>query len=80
MKRLAAAAIALAFATAAAHAQFSMGGGKESTKTRYTEEEKRQEAATEKAYRDAIKNTKNATSEAYDPWRNIRPETPEKKR
>jgi hypothetical protein len=78
--RLLATAAALMLLTAPAHAQFNLGGGgKERDRTRYTEEEKRNEAATEKAYRDAIKNTKGAVSESYDPWRNIRPATPEKK-
>ena len=78
--RLLATAAALMLLSAPAYAQFGLGGsGKERDKTRYTEEEKRKEAETEKAYRDAIKNTKGAASETYDPWRNIRPATPEKK-
>ena len=80
---LTAAAMAFVLMLAPAQAQFSLGGGsgEGGTKTRYTEEEKRREAANEKAYRDTVKATKGATNESYDPWRNIRPETtPEKKR
>jgi hypothetical protein len=55
------------------------GGDKKSDNTRYSEEEKRNEAAVEKAYRDAVRNTKGAAAETYDPWRNIRPTTPDKK-
>jgi hypothetical protein len=78
--RLFAAAAAILLLTVPAHAQFNLGGdGKKPVNTRYTEEEKRQEAANEKAYRDAVKNTQNAARETYDPWRNIRPAAPEKK-
>jgi hypothetical protein len=79
-KRLLATGAAILLLTVPASAQFSMGGTGNSggAKTRYTEEEKRNEAESEKAYRDAIKNTRGATNEAYDPWRNIRPGTPEK--
>ena len=80
MRRLLTAVAATALLSAPAVAQFNMGSGsKESTKTRYTEEEKRKEAEVEKAYRETVKNTKSATTEAYDPWRNIRP-ADEKKR
>jgi hypothetical protein len=80
MRRLLAAVAATALLSAPAAAQFNMGGGGDSkSKTRYTEEEKRKEAEVEKAYRETVKNTKSATTEAYDPWRNIRP-ADEKKR
>lgn len=80
MRRLALAA-AIVLLTGPAHAQFSMGGGDSGggTKTRYTEEEKRAERASEKAYRDSLRNTRGEATEAYDPWRNIRSATPEKK-
>ena len=79
-KRLLASIAAILLLTGPALAQFSMGGGRGDggTKTRYTEEEKRSEAASERAYRDAIKNTRGANNEAYDPWRNIRSAAPEK--
>ena len=66
MRRLAIAA-AIALWTVPAYAQFGMGGGEERDKTRYTEEQRRKEAEVEKAYKDAVKNTRSATSEAYDP-------------
>jgi len=72
MKRLAIAA-AIALWTVPAYAQFGMGGGGERDKTRYTEEQRKTEAEVEKAYKDAVKNTRGANNEAYDPWRNIRP-------
>lgn len=81
-KRLATAAAAAlvtaALVAAPAYAQLG-GGGTDDGKTRYSEEEKRAEAARERAYRDAIKNTRGASNEAYDPWRTIRPGAPEKK-
>ena len=76
--RLLATAAALALLASPANAQgFGMGGG-ESQKTRYSEQEKRDEAANERAYRDALKNTKSTTGESYDPWRTIRPAAGEK--
>ena len=72
MRRLAIAA-AIALWTVPAYAQFGMGGGQERDRTRYTEEQRRKEAEVEKAYKDAVKNTRSATSETYDPWRTIRP-------
>ena len=72
MRRLAIAA-AIALWTVPAYAQFGMGGGQERDRTRYTEEQRKKEAEVEKAYKDAVKNTRGATSEAYDPWRTIRP-------
>lgn len=80
MKRLALVMAALLLA-APAQAQFSAGGGDSGgTRTRYTEEEKRNEALNERAYRDAIRNTRGETSETYDPWRNIRQATPDNKK
>ena len=76
LKTAAAAAAAIALLTAPAYAQFNMGGNAPSSKTRYSDEEKRNEAAAEKAYRDTIKNTKGASNEAHDPWRNMRPANP----
>lgn len=79
-------AITAAFALLAspALAQFGLGdSGGGGQKTRYTEQEKREEAASERAYRDALKATRSTTGEAYDPWRSIRsagPEKPETKR
>jgi len=73
MKRLAIAA-AIASWTVPAYAQFGMGGGDQPRdRTRYTEEQRKQEIEVEKAYKDAVKNTRGANNEAYDPWRNIRP-------
>ena len=72
MRRLAIAA-AIALWTVPAYAQFGMGGGQERDRTRYTDEQRKKEAEVEKAYKDAVKNTRGANSEAYDPWRNIRP-------
>jgi hypothetical protein len=72
MRRLAIAA-AIALWTMPAYAQFGTGGGQKRDGTRYTEEERKREAEVEKAYKDAVKNTRSATSEAYDPWRTIRP-------
>jgi hypothetical protein len=78
--RLLAAAATFALLTGPVYAQgFGMGSESGGTKTRYTEEEKRAERANERAYRDAIKNTRGETSESYDPWRNIRSAPPEKK-
>ena len=72
-----AAALAVTLLTGpAAHAQFNLGSGGERERTRYTEEEKRNEAAAEKAYRDTIKNTRGAVTEQHDPWFNIRPANP----
>ena len=72
MKRLAIAA-ALVLLSGPVFAQgFGMGSNQGGQKTRYSEEEKKAEAANEKAYRDAVKNTQATTGEAYDPWRNIR--------
>jgi hypothetical protein len=72
---------AVALFAAPAFAQFGMGGGgQERDKTRYTEEQRRTEAEVERAYKEAVKNTRGAASETYDPWRNIRPaETVSKK-
>ena len=79
MRRILVTAAALALLASPANAQgFGMGGGKESQKTRYTEQEKREEAANERAYRDALKNTKSTTGDSYDPWRTIRPAGGEK--
>jgi hypothetical protein len=72
MRRLAIAA-AIALWTVPAYAQFGMGGGQERDRTRYTEEQRKKEAEVEKAYKDAVKNTRGNPSETYDPWRNIRP-------
>jgi hypothetical protein len=69
MVRLAAlAATAIIVLSAPAYAQ-------ERDRTRYTEEEKKREIEVERVYKEAIKNTRGS-SEAYDPWRNIRPATP----
>ena len=77
MRRLAIAAAATVLLAAPAYAQFSMGGGgQERDRTRYTPEQRKQEAEVEQAYKDAVKNTRGANSEAYDPWRTIRPGTP----
>jgi hypothetical protein len=74
MRRVALAVAAVAVSTAPAFAQFNMGGGgQERDKTRYTEEQRRTEAEVERAYKEAVKNTRGAASETYDPWRNIRP-------
>jgi hypothetical protein len=72
--KISTAAILATALTTPALAQFAnpLGSG-ERTSTRYTEQEKRDEAAREKAYRDTIKNTKGATTEVYDPWRTVRP-------
>ena len=79
--RLPAIAATIALLTGPVYAQgFSMGSSEPGgTKTRYTEEEKRAEKANERAYRDAIRNTRGETGDSYDPWRNIRSATPEKK-
>lgn len=80
MRRVALAAVAVTLLTAPALAQFSMGGGGgERDRTRYSPEQRKQEAEVEKAYKDAIKHTRGNTSETYDPWRNIRPEANSKK-
>ncbi len=77
--RLLATAAALALLASPANAQgFGMGGGDGGQKTRYSEQEKREEAANERAYRDALKNTKATTGDSYDPWRTIRPAAGEK--
>jgi hypothetical protein len=75
MRRVAFAVTAVAMFTAPAFAQFNMGGGggQERDKTRYSEEQRRTEAEVERAYKEAVKNTRGAASETYDPWRNIRP-------
>jgi hypothetical protein len=74
MRRVVLAVAAVAVLTAPAFAQFGMGGGgQERDKTRYTEEQRRTEAEVERAYKEAVKNTRGAASETYDPWRNIRP-------
>ncbi len=80
IRLLVATAAAFALLASPASAQgFGMGGGGDGgQKTRYTEQEKRDEAANERAYRDALKNTKATTGESYDPWRSIRPAAPEK--
>jgi hypothetical protein len=72
MRRLAIAA-AIALLTAPAYAQFNMGGGGERDKTRYTEEQRRNEAEVERAYKETVKNTRREAGETYDPWRTIRP-------
>ena len=71
---------ALALLASPALAQFGLGdsGGGGGQKTRYSEQEKREEAASERAYRDALKATRSTTGESYDPWRNIRDAAPEK--
>ena len=72
--RVLATAAALALLASPANAQgFGMGNEGGGQKTRYSEQEKREEAANERAYRDALKNTKSTTGESYDPWRTIRP-------
>jgi hypothetical protein len=78
MRRLAIAA-AIVLWTAPAYAQFSMGGEAPRDRTRYTDEERKREKETEKAYTDTLKATRGAANETYDPWRSIRPATPEKK-
>jgi type II secretory pathway component PulM len=76
MRRVALAAVGMALLTAPAFAQFGIGGGGgERDRTRYTPEQRKQEAEVEKAYKDVMKNTRGAASETYDPWRNIRPAT-----
>lgn len=73
MKRFVVAAIAVVLATPS-YAQFNMGGGDgQRDRTRYTAEERKREIEVEKAYKDAVANTRRATTETYDPWRNIRP-------
>jgi hypothetical protein len=74
MRRLAIAA-AIALWTVPAYAQLGIGGGgdQQRNRTRYTDEERKKEAEVEKAYKDAVKNTRGANSETYDPWRTIRP-------
>jgi hypothetical protein len=76
MRRLAIAAAATVLLAAPAYAQFSMGGDQQRDRTRYTEEQRRTEAEVEKAYKDAVKNTRGTPTETYDPWRTIRPGTP----
>jgi hypothetical protein len=75
VKRSALAVAAVAALTVPAFAQFGLGGGQERDRTRYTEEQRRTEKEVEKAYRDAIQNTRGAATETYDPWRNIRPQS-----
>ena len=80
MRLLAAATAALVLLSAPTYAQMSLGGGgQERDRTRYTEEEKRREKESERAYRDTMKNTQGA-SQAYDPWRTIRPANEKKPR
>ena len=71
--------MAIAILTGPAYAQFNMGGGEQRDRTRYTEEEKRREKESERAYNDTVKATRGAASESFDPWRSIRPSAPEKK-
>ena len=70
------AAVAITLLSLPAYAQFNLGGEAPRDRTRYTEQEKRDEAAAEKAYRDTIKNTKGANNQQHDPWFNIRPSSP----
>lgn len=72
MKRLVVAAIAAVLATPA-YAQFNMGGDGQRDRTRYTAEERKREIEVERAYKDAVANTRGTVTETYDPWRNIRP-------
>ena len=67
------AALAVTLLTVPAYAQFNLGGNSERDRTRYSPQEKKDEAAAEKAYRDTMKNTKGASSEPHDPWFNVRP-------
>ena len=77
--RLLVTAAALAIIASPGLAQgFGMGQASGGQRTRYTEQEKREEAANERAYRDALKATKSTTGESYDPWRNIRSSETEK--
>ena len=75
--RFLAAILALTMLAGPALAQAGLDKGK-GARTRYTEEEKRREAESERAYRDALKATRGSVTETYDPWKNIRPETPKK--
>jgi hypothetical protein len=80
MRRVALAVLGAALLTAPAYAQFNLGGGGgERDRTRYSPEQRKQEAEVEKAYKDVMKNTRGAGGESYDPWRNIRPATSETK-
>jgi hypothetical protein len=73
MKAFWAAAAVAILLTAPAYAQFSMGGDKQGPRTRQTEQEKREEADLDRAYKATVKSTTSTPAPKSDPWSNVRP-------
>ena len=80
MRTIAIASALIASLTLPAYAQMSLGGsGNERQTTRYSEQEKREEAERERQYQNTIRRSgKDSSAAVHDPWAIVRPTTPDK--